>query len=120
MKLKEFDKLVSESLTSLPDFFKEKIENLSIVIESKPKSEKSGKRKNSDITLGLYQGVPLAERNHLYGLVLPDKITIYKNNIESVCRSDAEIKALIRQTVIHEIAHHFGISDERLKELGAY
>ena len=120
MKLKEFENLVNESLENLPDFFKEKIENLSIVIEDKPKSEKSGGNKGGDITLGLYQGVPLADRNHLYGLVLPDKITIYKKNIESVCRNESEIKTLIRQTVIHEIAHHFGISDERLKKLGVY
>jgi predicted Zn-dependent protease with MMP-like domain len=68
--------------------------------------------------LGLYEGIPLTERNSGYSMVLPDKITIFQRTIERICGSHAEIVAQVRQTVIHEVAHHFGISDARLEELG--
>ena len=70
--------------------------------------------------MGLYQGVPLSKRTHFYGNVLPDKITIFRNNIERVCRTDDEIKETIRRTVIHEFAHYFGISDEHMRKSGTY
>jgi len=74
----------------------------------------------NQLLFGLYQGIPLTRRGHHYGLVLPDKITIFRGPIEMTSRSDAEIRARVRHTVIHEIAHHFGISDDRLREMGAY
>ena len=69
--------------------------------------------------LGLYEGVPLTERTSNYGLVVPDKITIFQKSIEEACPngSEKEIKEEIRKTVIHEIAHHFGIDDQRLKDI---
>jgi len=67
-----------------------------------------------------YQGVPLARRSHYYGMVMPDKVSIFKKNIERVCRTDEDIIRLITHTVQHELAHHFGISDQRLKDLGIY
>jgi predicted Zn-dependent protease with MMP-like domain len=73
------------------------------------------------LLLGLYQGLPLTERTHYYNLVPPDTITLYQGPIELVADDDyKKIKAQVRRTVIHEIAHHFGISDDRLRELGAY
>jgi len=70
--------------------------------------------------LGLYEGVPLTERTTHYGLVLPDKITIFQQPIEDMCASEDELRAEVAHTVVHEFAHFFGISDERLHELGAY
>lgn len=118
MKKKDFERLVVESLAELPEFFTLNMKNVDIVIENEP-TPKQIKHHRQNV-LGLYQGVPLSERTHLYGLVLPDKITVFKRNIERVCRTDKEIKRLVSDTVKHEIAHHFGISDERLTDLGAY
>ena len=70
--------------------------------------------------LGLYSGVPLEKRTHNYGLVLPDKITVYQRPIELRCRTEAQVKSLIEHVVRHEIAHHFGTDDVRLREIGAY
>jgi predicted Zn-dependent protease with MMP-like domain len=70
--------------------------------------------------LGFYHGVPRTRRTHSYGLVLPDKITIYRRPIEIRSRTPEETRATVRRVVRHEIAHHFGISDNRLREIGAY
>lgn len=118
MKRDEFEKLVVSALEDLPRFFRDKMNNVSIVIEDKP-TKKQFNRQN-ELILGLYQGVPLSDRTHLYGMVMPDKITLFKKNIELVCRTDAEIRKLVIRTVQHELAHHFGISDERLREMGKY
>ncbi|MEW6026592.1 MAG: metallopeptidase family protein [Planctomycetota bacterium] len=123
MKRDEFEKLVIDAIDNLPEQFRSKIKNLAVVIEDKPteKTHRSlGGPKDRDIILGLYEGVPLLERTHMYGMVMPDKITIYKKNIERVCRTDAEIKQAVIHTVRHEVAHHFGISDEELREGGIY
>ena len=72
------------------------------------------------MVLGLYQGVPLSKRSHYYGMVMPDKVSIFKDNIERICSSDEEIVRLVAHTVQHEMAHHLGISDDRLRELGIY
>ena len=73
-----------------------------------------------DELLGLYEGVPLTERGSGYGMVLPDRITIFRGPIEAICESREAMAEQIRQTVKHELAHHFGITDERLEELGRY
>lgn len=119
MKLKKFEKLVTDALESLPAYFKDKIENVAVVIEDKSAPKKDDDT-NRYIILGLYEGVPLSDRTHLYGMVLPDKITIFKRNIEQACRTEEEIRELVTRTVLHELAHHFGISDRRLREMGAY
>lgn len=122
MNHKDFKDIVIEALEELPDFFKEKIENLSVVVEDEPapdQIEESG-IDEKDILLGLYEGVPLLERNQFYGNVLPDKITLFKKNIERVCDTQEQMKKEIIHTVQHEIAHHFGISDAELKKWGKY
>jgi predicted Zn-dependent protease with MMP-like domain len=68
--------------------------------------------------LGLYQGIPLTSRTTSYAGVLPDRITIYRRAICAICRTEDEVVDQVRRTVVHEVAHHFGISDERLRELG--
>jgi predicted Zn-dependent protease with MMP-like domain len=119
---KDFEKLVVKALSDLPETFKRSLENVDVVIEEEPTPGQAGMvdAAHRRMVLGLYQGVPLARRNHLYGMVMPDKISIFKKNIEKVCRTDDEIVRLVGHTVQHELAHHFGISDKRLRELGIY
>ena len=108
----EFEKMVRAALRSLPKEIRAKMRNVAIVIE-----EGTGRGR----TLGLYRGVPLKDRTHEYSLVPPDKITLYKRNIETWCREEGlDIRREIRHTIEHEVAHHFGISDERLDDEGVY
>lgn len=114
MTNEEFEKLVTEALENLPTFFEEKLDNVDVVVEDWPQENISRGR----LLLGLYQGVPKTNRGAGYTLVLPDKITIFKGPIELVSRGNQEaIKNLVIDTVQHEIAHHFGISDARLRQL---
>ncbi len=117
-----FERLVAEALEALPETFREQLDNVEIVVEDWPDAETlriAGVRHRAGL-LGFYHGVPRTERTHRYGLVLPDKISIYQRPIEMRCRSAVEIRETVRHVLHHEIAHHFGISDERLKEIGAY
>ena len=111
-----FAKIVSEALKNLPGEFKEKMENVEVVVEDWPSMEIAKGR----LLLGLYQGIPKPKRGINYTMVLPDKITIFKGPIEFLSRgNENSIKSLVVDTVKHEIAHHFGISDARLRELKA-
>ena len=119
MDRNRFEDILEKALNSLPDEFRERIENVDIVVEDWPtlgQLAKVGLRQRAQL-LGLYEGVPLVARGSHYGGVLPDKISIFQKPIEGICRSDEEIKHEIRDVLYHEIAHHFGISDERLKDL---
>jgi len=118
MTIEKFEELVNEGIGAIPKRFLEKLENVDIVIEDEPtpyQSKKLGARK-SLLIFGLYEGVPKTKRWG-YGQVLPDKITIFKNPIEKVARSEEEIKKIVRDTVWHEIAHHFGLDEKRVREL---
>lgn len=122
MDAKAFEDLVAEAVESLPEEFKRKLENIDIVIEDEPTAEqvRLAHVPKSIFLMGLYQGVPFSKRTHFYGNVLPDKITIFRNNIERACRTEEETKEAIRRTVIHEFAHYFGLSDEHMKRSGTY
>ena len=117
MDRERFEGLVSQAIDSLPGEFLDVLDNIDIVVEDEPTREQLGKLRHGEL-LGLYDGVPLTERDSGYGLVLPDKITIFQKPIESKCHTDAQIAREIRATIQHEIAHHFGISDEWLDEMG--
>jgi len=123
MRRKEFENLVIKALNGLPKVFKDKLENVDVTIEDEPNMDAVkvlGLGSRGHI-LGLYQGVPLKARTHYYGMVLPDKITLYKANIELFCqRTGEDIYKKINHVIQHEISHHFGISDQRLKDLGVY
>ena len=123
MNRKEFETMVRDVLKGLPKEFKDKLENVDIVIEDELDGEaikRLGLGAKGRL-LGLYQGVPLKDRTHYYGMVMPDKITIYRCNIERSCEaSGADIREEVKHVVQHEIAHHFGISDDRLNDLGIY
>jgi len=104
---------------SLPQEFRAKLENIDVVVEDWPTRGQLadvGLRRGETL-LGLYQGVPLTKRGRRYGLVAPDKITIFQKPIEAKCKYDTKITAEIQRVVRHEIAHHFGIGDARLKQL---
>jgi len=115
-----FRRLVSEALRDLPEEFLAKMDNVEIVVERRPTAEQEdagGEGEDEGLLMGLYEGVPLPSRTSAYGGVLPDRITLFQENIEAVCDTHEEIVEEIRKTVLHEIAHHFGIDDERLHEL---
>jgi len=121
MKLarEEFEKTVIAVIQRLPQFVKEKMENVDVVIESQVSSSlvsEMGLRSPYDL-LGLYQGVPIDQRGFYYGNVLPDKITLFQLSIESVCNTKEEIQEKIREVVIHEVGHYFGLDEEKLSEL---
>jgi predicted Zn-dependent protease with MMP-like domain len=119
-----FARLVADALDSLPRMFIERLENVEVLIEDWPRpqdlEEVGMESRDRTSLLGLYHGVPLTRRTTFYS-ALPDTITIYQKPIERVAGQDAEsIREQVRHTVIHEIAHYYGISDDRLDELGAY
>ncbi|MFH1150449.1 MAG: metallopeptidase family protein [Actinomycetota bacterium] len=123
MKAQEFEQVVSAVLDGLPPDFAEKLEegNVGVVVRARPTPEELealGARKGTTL-LGLYHGVPPAKRGYHYSLVLPDTITIYREPILGFCtQTGRPVPDMIREVVLHEIAHHFGISDARLRELG--
>jgi predicted Zn-dependent protease with MMP-like domain len=105
-----FEELASEAVASLPESLSSHMDNVVILVED----EAPGRN-----LFGLYQGIPLTKRSVLsYSGVMPDRITLYQTTICRVCDSEDDVRAQVRKTVIHEIAHHFGISDPRLTELG--
>lgn len=119
----QFEKLVLEALTMLPPFIQEQISNVEVLVETWPSADtlREMGMGPGDLLLGLYHGIPLTERTSAYQLVTPDTITLYQGPIEQVAgRNPNRIRDQVRHTVIHEFAHHFGISDDRLRELGAY
>jgi len=122
MQRKEFLKLVRQALKELPGEFKNRLENVDVVVEDHPPLYLRDliKKDEDKFLLGLYHGVPLNRRGRQYYGVLPDKIIIFKQNIERIYSSKEDIKEAIKRTVQHEIAHHFGISDARLRKLGLY
>lgn len=104
-----FEQMVASAMDSLPEQFGNLMKNIAVLVEHGP-----GPRG----LLGLYEGVPLTSRTTGYAGVLPDRITIYQQAICSICGSEAEVIEQVRRTVIHEVGHYFGMSDERLRELG--
>ena len=118
----EFEQLVAAALDDLPPFFHEKMSNVEVIIEPWPTRDdlRAAGVPFGQTLLGLYQGVPLTQRGAHYQLALPDRITIFQGPIEQAYQTPEGIHTGVRHTVIHELAHHFGISDARLHELGAY
>jgi predicted Zn-dependent protease with MMP-like domain len=105
-----FEELVSDALDSLPPELGNAMENVAVLVED---------QSPGGSLFGLYEGIPLTRRGpSSYTGVMPDRITLYQQAICAVCSSEAEVIEQVRKTVIHEVAHHFGISDPRLEELG--
>ncbi len=119
LPIEAFDELVADALEGLPDEFLARLDNVGIVSEDWPteaQRQYHGLSRGESL-LGLYEGVALTERES-YGMVLPDKITIFKRPLEQMCEDEEELVHQVQVTVVHEIAHHFGIDDERLHQLG--
>ncbi len=119
MDRERFEWLVFKAVDELPDEFRERMDNIDIVVQDEPTSGQLAETglKRSETLLGLYEGVPLTRRSRSYGMVPPDKITIFQKSIETRCRGDTEIQREVQRVVKHEIAHHFGIGDARLNQL---
>lgn len=119
----QFEALVVEALAGLPPFFQQHMDNVEVLLQDWPTREdlyEAGVEGGYTL-LGLYHGIPLTERTSSYNLVVPDTITLFQGPIEDAADHDpVRIREQVRHTVIHEIAHHFGISDDRLRQLGAY
>lgn len=107
----EFDRLVDQAIDQIPDELAELVVNLVVLVEPEPPAD------DPDL-LGLYDGVALTERESNYGGQLPDRIFVFRNPLLEMCTSREELVDEIRITVVHEVAHHFGIDDRRLHELG--
>ena len=119
MQRGDFEIIVREAVASMPPEFGELLENIDIIVEDWPGREQLkqvGLRSKYEL-LGLYEGIPRTERGQNYNLVLPDKITIFQKPLESLYSSEKELKSEIVRTVKHEIAHYFGIDDDRLDEI---
>lgn len=117
-----FRRLVSEAIDGLPSEIRDRLDNVDIVVEDWPSRAVLAKagRQHPALLLGFYEGVPQTRRTRHYELVLPDKITIFQHSIELQGQTPAEVRNLVQHVVRHEIAHHLGIDDARLQELGAY
>jgi len=110
MSAKRFEELVSEALDLIPSELARAIDNVVILVVDRHPEEPE--------LLGLYEGVALTERDSMYAGALPDTITIYSESLLEICDTEADVVEEVTITVIHELAHHFGIDDERLHELG--
>jgi predicted Zn-dependent protease with MMP-like domain len=118
MSRERFEELVGEALDRIPPELTRLMDNVVIFVEDEPEPGPDGSRSGTPELLGLYEGTPLTERGDWYAGVLPDRITIYRNPTLRMCATNEEVVAEVGVTVVHEIAHHFGIDDERLHTLG--
>ncbi|MGH2749266.1 MAG: metallopeptidase family protein [Actinomycetota bacterium] len=115
----DFERLVSDALDSLPPDIARAMDNVELLIEDEPSPDALADLPPGETLFGFYHGVPLTERGPgTYFGAMPDRISIYKGPLTRTFGDPDEIREEVRITVIHEIAHHFGISDERLDELG--
>lgn len=119
MQSRRFARLVRQALDDLPEPYRDWLDNIDIVIERRPRRSHmaSAGLAPGETLFGLYEGVPLTERES-YGMTLPDKITVFQEPLEEAFLGEAELVAEVRKTVLHELAHHFGMSDDHLEQLG--
>lgn len=116
----EFERLVERALVSLPADFRRHLENVQVVVQTRPSVELLQEMgvPEEETLFGLYQGTPLTEREERQEPRMPDRILIFQEPIEEACGSRAEVEEEVRRTVVHEVAHFFGIDEDRLQELG--
>jgi predicted Zn-dependent protease with MMP-like domain len=118
VKRRQFEHLVARVLDTLPEDIRAMLDNVAVVVQDQPSADQLAEMGEEDTLFGLYQGVPLTRRGSDYSMVLPDKITIFRRPIEDACETPQEVAEEVRITVIHELAHHLGIDEDRLDELG--
>jgi predicted Zn-dependent protease with MMP-like domain len=121
MEREQFEELVRRALTELPEEIAQRMSNVDVEVQDWPTPGQLASLGVGDrgALLGLYQGIPLTRRTSGYNLVPPDRITIFQGPLERISRDEADLVERVRATVIHEVAHHFGISDQRLREIEA-
>lgn len=115
----EFERLVAEAVRLIPRRFRREMQNLALVVEDEPSPELLAEMaiEPPDSLYGLYQGTPLTERSWAHGNQLPDRITIFQRPIEEDCDTEDDIRAVIGETLIHEVGHYFGMSEEEIEEI---
>jgi predicted Zn-dependent protease with MMP-like domain len=112
MDRKRFEELVAETLDRLPEYFRSKLTNVAILVEDRPPHGDTRR----GLLLGLFHGIPLTEKS-TFQMALPDRIIIYRKNVEAICSTDEEIRQEIRATLLHELGHYFGLSEEELRDI---
>ena len=118
MKRGDFIKVAEETLDSLPEEFRSRIQNVAILVEDFPPNQSPPKRgQHRRLLLGIFHGVPATKRSVFNLSTGPDHILLYQKNIEAVCSNEAEVRHQIRQTLIHELGHYFGMTEEQLKDV---
>ncbi len=119
MTRSRFEELVADAISSLPRRFRDQMKNIAIIVEDEPPPDLLDEMEIEppDTLFGLYQGTPLPDRRWDYGNTLPDRILIFQGPIEDVCESEEEVVAEIGETLIHEIGHYFGLSEEEIEEI---
>ncbi|MEX1253794.1 MAG: metallopeptidase family protein [Dehalococcoidia bacterium] len=120
MERRSFLRLVRQALADLPPPYCDWLANVDVVVERRvrPHHRRAAGLRPGETLFGLYEGLPLTERMSDYGMVLPDKVSIFQEPLERAFKDDAELVAEVRRTVLHELAHHFGLSDEELQRIG--
>ncbi len=109
MSPERFEELVTEAIDTVPDELAARMDNVAVFVEARSRSRG---------LLGLYQGIPLTDRGEYGGFAMPDRVTVFREPILEMCRTEAQVVRQVQITVVHEIAHHFGIDDDRLHDLG--
>jgi predicted Zn-dependent protease with MMP-like domain len=112
MEQKKFEELVAQALEALPKRFREKLANVAIMVEDSPPQEPQ----SGGLLLGLFHGIPRTEKS-VFSASPPDRIFLYQRNIEAVCRSEGEVRRQIRATLLHELGHYFGLSEDELRDV---
>lgn len=122
MERVRFEEIAQKAFDDLPEIFKERIDNVQIVVEDYPNDDQLGRIQGSSrsMLLGLYEGIPLEQRGTWYGSTptVPDRISLFQKNIEAGCRTDGTIERKIREVLVHEIGHYFGMSEEEIRAAG--
>ena len=115
----QFERLVAEAVTLIPKRFRREMQNLALIVEDEPSPQLLAEMEIEapDSLYGLYQGTPLPERSSGYGNHLPDVITIFQRPIEEDCDDEDEVRAVVGETLIHEVGHYFGLSEEEIEEI---
>jgi len=115
-----FEEIAHQEFEALPAAFRDRLENVHIVVEENDQQRRKRRGQVSSMLLGLYEGVPLSRRGTDYGVypVVPDRITLFQQNIELTVSSPEELRLRIREVMVHEIAHHFGMSEKEIRDAG--
>ena len=119
MTRERFEQLVAEAITLIPRRFRREMTNIAVVVEDEPSAEllEELEVEPPDSLYGLYQGTPLTERTWGYGNTLPDRVTLFRKIIEEDCDTDDDVRDVIGETLIHEVGHYFGLSEEEIEDI---